>query len=116
MGCLSITVRPLPQAQLAATPNEQAKLSLRGYFSEEPRLSAALGLVPQEPAKLVASPCPQAKIEVTPQPQAQLIVGEVCSVSVGEIFVLAASDGPLRTCDGGYLLLNPDYEQDDSLS
>jgi hypothetical protein len=38
---------------------------------------------------------------------AQLVVGEVCSVSSGTIVALAASDGPLRTRNGGYFLLNP---------
>jgi hypothetical protein len=39
--------------------------------------------------------------------QATLTLGEVCTVSRGTIVVLAASDGPLRTRDGGYILLNP---------
>ena len=112
MGCLSIDLWPLPQAQLSVQPNKQAQQKLKGYFSEEPRLSAKLVVVPQKPANLVVSHRPQAELEVTPQPQAKLIMGEVCSVSVGDIYVLAASDGPLRTCDGGYLLLNPENEQD----
>jgi hypothetical protein len=37
-----------------------------------------------------------------------LSVGKVCTVSGGTIVVLAASDGPLRTRDGGYFLLDPD--------
>ena len=37
---------------------------------------------------------------------AQITVGEVCTVS-GTIVVLAGSDGPLRTRNGGYFLLNP---------
>jgi hypothetical protein len=38
---------------------------------------------------------------------AQLVVGEACAVISGTIVVLAASDGPLRTRNGGYILLNP---------
>ena len=38
---------------------------------------------------------------------AQLVVGEACAVISGTIVVLAGSDGPLRTRNGGYFLLNP---------
>ncbi len=49
----------------------------------------------------------QAVLTVLPEEQATLTIGEVCTVSRGTIVVLAASDGPLRTRDGGYFLLDP---------
>lgn len=53
------------------------------------------------------SPKEQATLAVNPTAPPSLVIGEVCSVSGGTIVVLAASDGPLRTKDGGYILLNP---------
>lgn len=53
----------------------------------------------------------QAELTVLPAKQATLTIGEVCTVSRGTIVVLAASDGPLRTRDGGYFLLNPATNQ-----
>ena len=49
----------------------------------------------------------QAVLTVLPEEQATLTIGEVCTVNRGTIVVLAASDGPLRTRDGGYFLLDP---------
>ena len=59
---------------------------------------------------------PQAELTVNVVQQASLTVNELCSVSSGELTVLAGSDGPLRTRSGGYLLLDPAREQDDSSS
>lgn len=38
---------------------------------------------------------------------ATLTISEVCSVGDDSLVVLAASDGPLRTKNGGYILLDP---------
>lgn len=45
--------------------------------------------------------------EMVPLQQLNLTCSEVCTVAGGTIVVLAASDGPLRTRNGGYFLLNP---------
>ncbi len=90
MGCLSFSVTPSPQAGLTAKPTGQAQLELKGYPDGEPHLSA--------------------KLNATPTRQATLVIGEVCSVAGGEVYVLAGTDGPLRTRDGGYLLLDPSRE------
>ena len=68
---------------------------------------ATLGVTPAEPAVLKVTPTDGTSLRVTPVEGASLSIGEVCTVSPGTIVVLAASDGPLRTRDGGYLLLNP---------
>ena len=52
-------------------------------------------------------PAPDAELAVAPESQVRLSIGEVCTISGGTLVVLAASDGPLRTRDGGYFLLNP---------
>lgn len=65
---------------------------------------------------------PQAMLTVTPlvlptlvaesKVSSRLTVGEVCSIGGGELTVLAASDGPLRTRDSGFFLLDPARETD----
>jgi hypothetical protein len=86
-----MSVTPATGASLKVTPAEGA--SLKVTLEEGSALTVNLA----EPPVL----------KVTPVEGASLAVGEVCSVSPGTIVVLAASDGPLRTRDGGYLLLNP---------
>ena len=56
---------------------------------------------------LDVTPVDGAMINLSPAQGVSFSIGEVCSVSPGTIVVLAASDGPLRTRDGGYLLLDP---------
>ena len=68
---------------------------------------ASLSVVPTSPASLDVTPQNGASLLVTPVDGCELTIGEVCGVTPGTIVVLAASDGPLRTRDGGYLLLNP---------
>jgi len=66
--------------------------------------------------RITVIPIQQANFAVSVIQQASLMVSEVCSVSNGELTVLAASDGPLRTRDGGYILLDPSRELPDSSS
>ena len=78
------------------------KLTIFGFPSEPsgevvPVKDATLAVVPQG-----------ASLDVQPSPQMRIAIGEVCTVDSGTIVVLAASDGPLRTRDGGYFLLNPE--------
>lgn len=113
MSCLSIQLTPKQQALLAVSPAEQAKLTLRGYPSGSPHLTAALAVRPAEQLKLTVSPKVSVALVITPQQQAEMVIGEVCSVSHDEVFVLASTpEGPLRTRSGGYLLLDPAYEND----
>lgn len=80
MACLFITIQPISQAGLSITAFATASLSVS---ANQPEISAGGAR------------------------QASLIVGEVCSVGEEALVVLAASDGPLRTKDGGYILLDP---------
>lgn len=64
--------------------------------------------------RLTVTPVSQGELRVNVIQQATLDVSEVCSVSSGTIAVLAASDGPLRTRNGGYILLDPARETDES--
>lgn len=101
MNCLNFDLTPVPSAALTATVVAAATLAVTA--AEQP----ALAVVPTERPSLAVTPAEQAALAVTPVQQATLTLGEVCTVSSGTIVVLAASDGPLRTRDGGYILLNP---------
>ena len=98
MGCLSLNISPVAPASLSATPQRSVNLSAT------PQHGATLSAIPQRGAMAGAA------ASVALSGGAKLTVGEVCSVSAGELTVLAASDGPLRTKDGGYILLDPDLE------
>jgi hypothetical protein len=101
MGCINLSIIPSAPAVLGVTPQEGAGMAV------EPVDGASLGVVPAGPAVVGVPPGEPAMVGVTPQEGCTLTIGEVCSVASGTIVVLAASDGPLRTRDGGYLLLNP---------
>ena len=101
MNCLNFSIAPVPSAVLTATAVATATLAVS--TAEQP----ALAVVPTEQPSLAVTPAEQAALAVTPVQQATLTLGEVCTVSNDAIVVLAASDGPLRTRDGGYILLNP---------
>ena len=102
MGCLSLRVTPTEQASLSVEATASAKLSVL------PTEGASVAIVPGEQASLSVTPTEQASLSVTPTEQARLTIGLVCSISAGAIVVLAASDGPLRTKNGGYILLDPE--------
>lgn len=101
MACLNFNLTPVPSAVLTTTAVAAATLAVT--TAEQP----ALAVVPIEQPALAVTPTEQPALAVTPVQQATLTIGEVCTVSRGTIVVLAASDGPLRTRDGGYILLNP---------
>ena len=101
MACLSFNPTPVSSAVLTATVVAAATLEVT--TEEQP----ALAVVPTEQPSLAVTPADQAALSVGPVQQATLTLGEVCTVSGDTIVVLAASDGPLRTRDGGYILLDP---------
>ena len=101
MACLNFNLTPVPSAVLTATAVATATLAVT--TAEQPSLE----VTPVEQPSLAVTPADQAALAVTPVQQATLTLGEVCTVSNDTIVVLAASDGPLRTRDGGYILLNP---------
>ena len=76
-------------------------------FDLTPVSSAVLTATTVASATLSGTPAEQAAPALTPVQQATLTLDGVCTVSSDTIVVLAASDGPLRTRDGGYFLLDP---------
>jgi hypothetical protein len=101
MGCLSLDLHPVAAAELsvAAAPGADLGVTALGQ--------AALGVTSSPEASLGVTPSPEASLGITPDAGLTLAVGEVCSVSGGAIVVFAGSDGPFRTKNGGYFLLNP---------
>ena len=101
MACLNFVLTPVPSAVLTVVAVATATLEVTP--AEQPSLE----VTPAEQPSLAVTPADQAALSVGPVQQATLTLGEVCTVSNDTIVVLAASDGPLRTRDGGYILLNP---------
>ena len=115
MGCLSVILTPYaPQPVLTLTDlSAHPNLTLHDGQGNPPRKTTSLTLSPTPRPTLTLTPGSRPTITITPGPRASLIVAEVCSVSSGEILVLAGTDGPLRFKDGGYWLLDPAREQSD---
>ena len=101
MSCLTLKVNPVAPASLGVNPVGGARLSVAA--TPQPKLSVN----PKTGTSLSVAAKPQPTMSVSPMQKATLTIGEVCSVGGGTMVVLAASDGPLRTKDGGYFLLNP---------
>ena len=116
MGCLSITLTPYaPRPVLSLTDaSAHPKLTLHDGHGNPPRKTTSLVLYTTPRPSLTLTPGSRPTLAITPGPRASLIVAEVCSVSSGELMVLAGTDGPLRFKDGGYWLLDPAKEQEDS--
>lgn len=102
MSCLTLTVKTAAPAAVTADVMPGASLDVT------PGSSPSLEAVMAPGASVDAVMAPGASVDATPSPGMSLEVGAVCSVSSGTLVVLAGSDGPFRTRDGGYFLLNPE--------
>lgn len=136
VGQAEAVIRPVGQASLAIRPVSVPSLSIGSIavvgnslvihprvpgLTVVPKTSAELGIrpsasqlsvTPKTSAEVAVAPAAPAELRVRPV-TAMLTLTEVCAITSGEIYVLAASDGPLRQPDGGYFLLDPD-DIDDS--
>lgn len=101
MACLTLKTTLTPQAAVSVATTPSAKL---GMVVDSP---AVVKTQVSTPAALDMEQVPKAALEITPTGGAQLALGEVCTINGGSIVVLAGSDGPFRTRDGGYFLLDP---------
>lgn len=102
MGCLHLSIGRVITANTTIVPVRDAKLTV----SECKSAHATIVDTPKGTAQV--SLAPNAKANVTPVRPMKVTIGEVCSISEGDLVVLAADDGILRTRDGGFFLLNPD--------
>lgn len=107
MACLTVKYTPVPKAVLTLAPVHEHSLKVT------PQEKGTLAIVPSAKAVLAVSPKEKASLTVSPMPKATLTISQVCTISGGELCVLAGTDGPLRTRDGGYFLLDPARETDD---
>lgn len=103
MACLDFSVLPVKKPDMTLTALPRLRLSVSKVSQP-----SAMTLTPQTRASVALAVQQRTKLSVAPLAGPRLMIGEVCSVSAGELYVLAASDGPLRTKDGGYFLLSPD--------
>jgi len=102
MGCLSLNIT-LPHPALVEIERPAAP---------------AVAIETTEPSSASVVVCQQTTVTVLKEtgstvavnvvPQATVAIGEVCSVSDGELVVLATATDPLRTRDGGFILLDPE--------
>lgn len=102
MACLSTIITHVQPMALSVQPIVAVVLSV-AQGASQPVLSVA----PSAQARLAVTPSTQVAATFVPVTQAHLTIGEVCTSTGGTIIVLASTDGPLRTRDGGFLLLDP---------
>lgn len=101
MACVELTLTVGDPAAMTVKAEPSAAVALE---KSEPS-SVALASGPS--AGMTISQMSQAALKMTLPSAATLTLGEVCTVNSGTIVALAGSDGPFRTRDGGYFLLNP---------
>lgn len=102
MPCLDFTVTAFAPPTIAVRASASARLSVSAASAPSLSVAPKAGV-----ALVVDNTAPSPMLAIQPNAKAVLSVGTVCSVSAGEIYVLATQEGPLRLRDGGYLLLDP---------
>jgi len=100
-----MTLSVLPQSSVSVRTKEQSRLSVQrnadSHLSVKQQGGGShVSVSAQDSSKLAVAECPHLTMTIS----------EVCVISGGDITVLAASDGPLRTKDGSYILLDPERE------
>jgi len=101
MACVELTLTVGDPAAMTVKAEPSAAVAL------EQTESSAVALASGSSAGMTISQMSPAALQTVMSAAASLTLGEVCTVNSGTIVVLAASDGPLRTRNGGYFLLNP---------
>ena len=101
MSCLNVRIAPVGKQRTNAIALKKSNLSLMATAN------ASVSVSFTDKADLNVASCKKSALAIAPAPKAAVTVGSVCSISGGTLVVLAASDGPLRTRDGGFILLDP---------
>lgn len=101
MACVELTLTVGDPAAMAVKAEPSAAIAL------EQSKPSAVAITPEPQAEMAVSLALGVALKTTLPAAASLTLGEVCTVNSGTIVALAASDGPLRTRNGGYFLLNP---------
>ena len=109
MSCIVLTAITTPPPAASALTPKPAKVTAT-TIPPTVRVSAVTGsgatvsAVTTPPAKVVANTLP---------PTVKVTIGEVCAITNGELDALASTEGPLRTRDGGFFLLDPNNPGND---
>ena len=106
MACLETKYTPVQKAALTVTPVKAKGLTVT------PKRMVAMSIKPAKKSVLTVTQKVKASMDVRPVEKATLEISQVCTISGGELYVLAGTDGPFHTCDGGYFLLDPELETD----
>ena len=101
MGCLTLDITTQERASLSVVPEGAVSL----FVGTQDRLSLAVQALGGAVVMVAAQG--RLSLDVAAEGGAVLSVGKVCATGGDTMVVLAASDGALRTPDGGYFLLNP---------
>ena len=101
MGCINLTLTPLPPSTLTVAVQPGSEVAV----AAKPTSKAAVQAQPTSKASVAAME--HATVAAAPQKQAVLTIGEICVISDGELDALAVTAGALRTQNGGFLLLRP---------
>lgn len=95
---------------LAGAPSRVAVEKTAGAALAVTAKRSAVSVTPLASASLNVATSPLPVLAVMPSQPLTLAIGEVCSITGGDLYALAGTDGPLRTRDGGYFLLDPEWE------
>ena len=104
-GNATVHITPVASAALSVTPCQRASISCQKSEIGNSVISAIavpfhVRLQTQQPSA----------VSITGIDCLVAIISEVCAIGGGELYVLAAADGTLRTRDGGFFLLDPARE------
>lgn len=107
MSCLLVSITHTRPAEIAVAAVAAAAVSVTAAARAETSVEAA----PVAVARCQVQPT--AAVSITGIGRPVVTISEVCAIGGGELCVLAASDGILRTRDGGFFLLDPAREDEE---
>jgi hypothetical protein len=108
MACLSVNITPIRPAETVvaavAAASANANVATQAKTSVEVSPVAKVGCQVQSSAVAVIALTGRMVVNIS----------EVCAIGGGDLYVLAASDGILRTREGGFFLLDPAREDSEA--
>jgi hypothetical protein len=105
MACLTVNITPILPAEttLTTVPTASANVTVAA------QAEVSIALSPAAAVDCHVQPSAVSTIALTDRMVVN--ISEVCAIGGGELCVLAASDGILRTREGGFFLLDPAREE-----
>ena len=105
MACLSVNITPISPAETVVAAVAAASANVTVAAQTE----ISIALSPVAAVNCHVQPLAVSTIALTDRMVVN--ISEVCAIGSGELCVLAASDGILRTREGGFFLLDPAREE-----